>query len=379
MNVLVVTVPAAGHLNPMLPLVEALQAQGDRVMVASGAELSAAVDRTGAGFRTAGHGEMDWFDKLRRRTRGAPGDGLAPERISHYFLPRLFGEVATDDMADDVVAAGRELEADVVMFETYALAGPLAAAVLGVPGVHHLISPMPPLDVLELVDDAVCPLWRAYKLDSPGYGGVYAGTTIEISPPSLERQSVPAGGSFLTLRPAPLPIRKAEPSGVPLIYLTMGTFMASVDVFRLVLDALADEPVRVLVTTGPLEAESLGAVPANARVERFVPQAEVLPDCAVVVHHGGSGTMYGSLAHGAPQLVIPQGADNFINGALMAGIGVGISIGPTELSPDRVRKGVRELLDDRGYAESARLVASEIAAMPEASEVARELSRRFGR
>ena len=147
MNVLVVTVPASGHLNPVLPLVEGLLAQGDRVTVASGADLADDVEQAGAGFWPAGHGEMDWFDKLRSRTRGAPGAGLRPERINHYFLPRVFAEIATDDMVDDVLAAGRELKADVVIFETYALAGPLAAAVLGVPGVHHLISPMPPLGV----------------------------------------------------------------------------------------------------------------------------------------------------------------------------------------------------------------------------------------
>ena len=33
----------------------------------------------------------------------------------------------------------------------------------------------------------------------------------------------------------------------------------------------------------------------------------------LVVHHGGSGTMLGALAHGLPQLRRPQGADQFLN------------------------------------------------------------------
>jgi hypothetical protein len=132
LKVLVVCDPGAGHVNPLLPLVRALLADGDRVVVCAGDDPGGAVARSGAEFRTAGHGEMDWFGVLQSRVRGFPGDGLAPERINHYFYPRLFGEIATADMIDDVLTCGRELEPDVVLFETYALAAPLAADLLGV-------------------------------------------------------------------------------------------------------------------------------------------------------------------------------------------------------------------------------------------------------
>ena len=111
---------------------------------------------------------MDWFADLQTRVlHGMPGDGLAPERINHYFVPRLFAEVAAPDMIDDVVAIGRDLGPDLVLFETYAFAGPLAAEVLGVPGVHHLISPMLPHEVLALADDAVSPIWRSFDRFDP--------------------------------------------------------------------------------------------------------------------------------------------------------------------------------------------------------------------
>ena len=99
-------------------------------------------------------------------------------------------------MIDEVVAIGRKLEPDLVLFETYALAGPLAAEVLGVPGVHHLISPMLPHDVLALADDAVSPIWRSFDSGTPGYGGLYRGITIEITPPSLEGQTTRAASPW---------------------------------------------------------------------------------------------------------------------------------------------------------------------------------------
>lgn len=93
MNVLVVSTPLSGHLNPLLPLIRDLVAVGDEVVVATGADGAPAVERSGAPFE-AGAGESSWFERLRDRTRGAPGDGVAPERINHYFVPRLFGEIA---------------------------------------------------------------------------------------------------------------------------------------------------------------------------------------------------------------------------------------------------------------------------------------------
>ena len=348
MKVLVVATPGSGHINPMLPLIEAFLAQGDDVTVAAGEDPGGAVARAGAAFHLAGRGEMAWFQDLQSRVlRGNPGDGIAAERINHYFYPRLFAEIAAPDMIDDVVALGRRWHPDLVVFETYALAGPLAAEVLGVPGVHHLISPMLPHEVSELADDAVSPMWRSFDRSTPGYGGLYHGITIELSPSSLERLTVPAGES-MAMRPVQVPDRELVPADPPCVYLTLGTFFGgNTQVFRTVLAGLAEEDLEVVVTVGAgNDPAALDPVPANARVERYVPQRELLPRCAAVIHHGGSGTMYGSLAHGLPQVVLPQGADNFVNGGLLASCGAGLSIGPEQLTPAAARDAVRSVLTD---------------------------------
>ncbi len=380
MKILAVTTPGAGHVNPMRPLIEAFLAQGDRVTVAAGEDAGGVVARTGADFRVAGRGEMEWFHDLRARVlHGEPGDGISPGRINHYFFPRMFAEVAAPDMIDDVVAIGREVGPDLVLFETYALAGPLAAEVLGAPGVHHLISPMLPHDVSELADDAVSPMWRSLGRSTPGYAGLYGGLTIELSPPSLEGQTVPAGES-LTMRPVSVPATMPECGGPPRVYLTLGTFFGgNSEVFRTALAGLADEDVEVVVTVGAgNDPAAIDPVPANARVERYVPQDDLLPRCSAVIHHGGAGTMYGSLAHGLPQVALPQGADNFVNGRLLSRCGAGLTIGPEQLTPAAVRDAVRSLLTDPSYRGTARKLAEELAALPEPTAVARGLRDRFG-
>ena len=57
---------------------------------------------------------------------------------------------------------------------------------------------------------------------------------------------------------------------------------------RTALEALADEPVSVVATMPAGVPDDL-VVPANARVERFVPHGPVLERAAVAVTHGGMG------------------------------------------------------------------------------------------
>jgi UDP:flavonoid glycosyltransferase YjiC (YdhE family) len=47
------------------------------------------------------------------------------------------------------------------------------------------------------------------------------------------------------------------------------------------LETFGSLPVKALLTTGPImPREELGVIPDNVRVERFVPQAEVMPSAS---------------------------------------------------------------------------------------------------
>lgn len=380
MRVLVVATPGAGHITPLVPLIDALVDAGDEVLVVSGPEAKAVVEKTGARFEQAGISQAEVMGRLAARTRGAPGDGLAPERILHYFLPRAFGEIAVDEMIDDVLRIGRNFRPEVVVFEAFALAGPLAADVLGVPAITHLFGPIPPLDAVVLANDAVSPIWRAYGRSVPGWAGMFRDMTIQICPPSLEVAAVPVGES-MHLRPTVLPKAPASTTERPLVYVTFGTlFNTNLPLFRMVLDALADEPIDVIATVGrDQDPAALLPHPANARVERFVPQADLLPMCSAIVHHGGAGTTFGALAHGVPQVILPQGADNFEHAAMCEFAGVAVSLPPEGLNGTLLVDAVRRVLADAGLAASSARCAAEIAAMPDASQVVESVREWVGR
>jgi MGT family glycosyltransferase len=77
---------------------------------------------------------------------------------------------------------------------------------------------------------------------------------------------------------------------------------------RIALQALADEPVRVVATFPAFVPDGLPRTP-NATVCRFVPHGPVLDRAICVVTHGGMGTTVKALDRGVPVCVVPFARD----------------------------------------------------------------------
>ena len=140
--------------------------------------------------------------------------------------------------------------------------------------------------------------------------------------------------------------------------------------------ALAELPVRALVTVGDrTDPASLGEVPSNVYVERWVPQAEVLAHAAAMVCHGGFGTVLGGLYAGVPMVLVPMFADQPRNAARVAAIGAGVVLerGPRRVA--RLADAVREVLGETRFAAAAGRVAKEAAALPPVDEAVAALER----
>ena len=93
------------------------------------------------------------------------------------------------------------------------------------------------------------------------------------------------------------------------------------------------------------------------------------PHCDLVVSHGGSGTLLPALGAGVPQVLLPQGADNFLNAQRCQAAGVGRTLMPDDVTPGAVQDAVRSVLGDPSYREAAHHLAIQIAQMPEPEAV----------
>jgi MGT family glycosyltransferase len=158
-----------------------------------------------------------------------------------------------------------------------------------------------------------------------------------------------------------------------LVAVTLGTVNGHrLDLLRPIVDGLATLDVEIVVGLGA-DPSTLGPVPANVRVERYVPMSLLLPRSAVVVHHAGSGTTLAALAAGVPSAMVPIFADQPENAAAAARAGAAVVLDATRLTADAVAAAARRLLDEPTFTDQARAVAAEIAAMPSPAAVVVEI------
>ena len=127
----------------------------------------------------------------------------------------------------------------------------------------------------------------------------------------------------------------------------------------------------------------LGPLPANAVVERWVPQAEVAAHAAAIVCHGGYGTTVGALSAGVPLVVAPLFADQGRNAARVAEIGAGLAL-PMAASIEAadvsgVGALVRRVLDEPGFRARAAAVAESARALPSVDDAPDVLAAIAGR
>lgn len=121
----------------------------------------------------------------------------------------------------------------------------------------------------------------------------------------------------------------------PLVLVTCSTaFQNDVRLAQVACAALAGEPFDVVITTGDVDASAI-EVPANVRVERFVPHAPVLDRAACTVCHAGMGITQESLAHGVPVVAVPFGRDQPEVARRVQVAGAGVRLPARKLNPAR--------------------------------------------
>jgi len=284
----------------------------------------------------------------------------------------------------DLLPLARDWSPDLLVHEAAELASPLVGAVLDVPSVTHSFGGAVPAAVLAEAGDLLSELWTGHGVEPRPYAGSFTCAYLDICPTSVQTQPLDHIAARQPLRPVPytgeaagaLPAIVQDTDRTPLVYLTLGTVQNHGPVLSAAVHGLAGLDARVLVAVGPDgDTAALGRQPAHVSVQRWVCQSEVLPRCAVVVSHAGSGTFLGALAHGLPQLCLPQAADQFRNSHAAVETGAGLKLHPDQATPTAVADAVRRLLTEESFRRAALVLAGEIQAMPAPAEVVRLLER----
>ena len=374
MRVLISSSSGYGHILPMVPLARELQTRGHAVLWATGHDACHLVASAGVQAEAAGLGEADLAAARGNLLAGAVG--LRPDQLAGYIFPRMFGGIRPPRMLRDLLPLATQWAPDLLVHEQGELAGPLVAAILGIPSATHSFGGATPAEILAEATGHVAPLWDEHGLAIPPYAGCFQSLYIDICPASVQTVSLAHIPVVQALRPVPYTgedpylLPTGDDRDRPLVYLTLGTVNSDAPVLGEALRAVADLGVRVIATVGPRgDPAAFGRQPSHVTVERFVSQTAVLPHCAAVISHAGSGTVLGALTLGLPQVCLPQAADQFRNASGVTRSGAGVTLTPEQADPGSIAAAVRAVLEEDSYRRAAAAIAAEIATMPTTAEV----------
>lgn len=367
MKVVLAALPAFGHVYPLVPLALALQELGVEVLFATGEDFASRLPA-----RTVLGAEASWtFADARSELtgRGLRRDSSAP---ATKVATTLFVELCAPHVVDTMTDVMERERPDLLVFEQTDVGAAMAAHATGVRAVCQAVVGWGRM--WSGVYDSVAEI-----VGAPA--GALADALIDPHPPFLAEAGATPPWPATPMRPTawspdrPVPPWLLEEPRAPRAYLTLGTVFGDVDLLRSAALEIAGTGCDVLVATGPgVEPGDLGDLPTSVHVEQEVPQAQLLPHVDLVVHHGGTGTVVGALTHGLPQVVMPQGADQFWNGEHLAAEGA-CRLVPPDAPPGSVADAVNAAVGPQApEREAARRLGEVIAAMPSPGDVARWLT-----
>ena len=361
-----------------MPFARAFERAGHEVMVAGPPALAEAVE--GAGFR---HWQFDPppEDELGEVWGRVPE--LSPEEAAEVVVGQIFGRLNSTAALPRLRAACEEWRPHVVLRDPSEFGSALAAELCGIEHARVATGLVSTEETaLELAAAEVEALRRAEGLPpDPGAEVLRGSPYLSVFPESLDEGTHPATHRFhdpaWEVAPGPLPDWWPGREEDPLVYVTFGSvagqFPPALPVYGVAMEAVAELPVRALLTVGrELDLDALPAAPDNLRVERWVPQQDVLGHAAAAVVHGGSGSTLGAIAAGLPLVVVPLFADQPENARRVAEVGAGVSVEPDREAPAAtvapLREAIETVLAEASYRERARALADELRALPPVDE-----------
>jgi len=318
------------------------------------------------------------IDELRQKSAEL---GRDLSRREDQIASFLFTNVWPASAMPSLLAIGRKWKPDAIIHEEGEFAGPLAAAILGLPNIAvSWAGPVRSAHQWDLLESAIAPLWKRSGLEPARRAGLFRTLYLDTCPSILQDPSFIEAKS-LFMRPVPYDSAEGwrgakwlEGLGSDAIFVTLGTvpaFNNAPDIIRTLIDALGNEPRQVAIAIGEvLRPEVLGDLPTNIHLTRFVPQSLVSPRTALVICHAGPGTVTCALRSAIPLLLLPRGGavqKRVADACLKAGAAQVLA--PAEVNVNRIRECVHDLIGNPSFRRAAARIAEQIQAVPDPDQV----------
>lgn len=364
MKIIWFCIPAHGHTNPTLGLVKALTDAGHTVYYFSYEMFREKVESAGAVFYSCDEysfeeQDADFADKIGR---------------DQAFAVKLLVS-ATIGLDEMVSAKIEELKPDVVISDSVALWGKLAALKFGLPYISstttfafnrysgkynshgigetfRMLLSMPEINrQIKRLQDKGYPVKGILEIvtnDNETNTIVY---TSKYFQPCADTFS----DRYHFIGPSIRPIsEKYEKTADKTVYISMGTINQNREFYRNCINALGKTDYQVIISMGT-NHDHFDNVPDNIQIYESVDQMAVLSISDAFITHCGMNSASEALYYGVPLILFPQTPEQGAVAKRAAELGAGIRL--PSIKEQDILKCVSRVMEDTGFRSEAEKVS----------------------
>src|SRR5215469_159035 len=411
MKILLASIPATGHFNPILVAARILKEAGHETAIYTSVMFRDKIEKAGVRFfplpEDADQGVRDFIASFLEKNKVTPGPEEMVRALTGLFINPMISQFR------GLQAILKGFPAEVVIHGT-AFAGALpmllgprsqrpASVCLGVtalplkradgapwgPGLLPTEDPEKRKEYSEIArklnEVKELPLRRAADKLLADIGLPPLPTTVFASAAVLADlilQPCTPGFEFPLLEPeeklhfigsllprgagdVPEQIKEAKEAGRKIILVSQGT-VANNDLGKLLAPTILSlgdrDGLLILVTTGGKSIENIpGTLAPNTIASQYLDFGQILPDVDVLVAFGSYGTVTQALSFGVPMVVVGMGEDKPEVAARVTWTETGIYLATDTPTAEQVRDAVDQILMEPDYRARAQKLAREFA------------------
>lgn len=372
MKFIFLTIPAYGHLNAMLGVAKKLIDDGHEVIVYNTEGFKEQIEKVGAKFHklTADYKLIDL--RILHNALNIAEQSLILARILTAPLVKSIHEERPDCLIHDSLCIWGKLSGIITRTPTVSLISNMtinanmmfAYAKYLLPDfvflAKHLLKTMSIVKQYRL-------LYKKFSFPPPYIIDLFSNKeksnivfTSEYFQP--KRTSFDASYKFV----GPIIYHREENSipphllntEKPIIYIALGTvYNDNLTVYQNLIHMFKDKSYQGFVSIGKyINPDSLGTIPKNVYIDKYLPQLEMLKRADLFISHGGMNSVNESLYFGVPMLLIPHIQEQRVNADRVEELGAGICYPKKDVSGEEILKYIRKILEKPSYKTNAGII-----------------------
>ncbi|AJA50033.1 glycosyltransferase, MGT family [Clostridium pasteurianum DSM 525 = ATCC 6013] len=377
-KVLFLSIPAHGHVNPTLGLVNELVKQGEDITYFCSQDFKEKIEKTGAEFKA-----YETKANILERNHNMPNS---------MDISKLFDHInemlkSSDEIIESILNQIKDEKFDYIMYAAMFPFGNIIAQILKIPSISSFAVFATPKELMaqnkQLMNEDLIkkhPVIDTYKKVSKQLKETY---NVEIPESMIElffnkgdiniaytskyfvAHTEYYDGSFKFIGP-PIYDRKEDLNfpfekldGKKVVYISLGTVFnnTSDKLYNIFFKTFANSDAVVVMAAYNVDLSKFD-IPENFIVRNYVPQSEILKYTDVAITHAGMNSTSDLLYNNVPFVAIPIGADQPYMAGRASELGAAISLDKDTITSDILKSSVKSVLNNPAYLENIKKISN---------------------